>query len=230
MKLVIFDCDGTLVDSQNGIVTAMARALDGAGQAPVTRDQILSGVGLSLELAVARLLPDQDREVVRDVATRYRDCFREIRQDPAHHEPLYDGMIELVHTLSSRDDHLLGVATGKSVNGTRALLARFGLRPHFVTVQTADTHPSKPHPSMIETAMREAGVAAQRTVMIGDTTFDIEMAHNAGVKPIGVGWGYHPVLHLERCGAVTVAEDAAQLLAVIDRCLDRHDGGCDDGR
>src|SRR3546814_16607044 len=86
---------------------------------------------------------------------------------------------------------LLGVATGKSDRGLNLCLASHGLSARFVTLQTADRHPSKPHPSMIEQAMAAAGAVAATTAMIGDTSFDMEMAVNAGTRALGVGWGYH---------------------------------------
>ena len=222
MKLVIFDCDGTLVDSQHGIVKAMSLAFEAEGLVPPPRNDILGGVGLSLALAVARLAPELDQDGVERVAEHYRSGFRELRLSGTYQEPLYDGIRELVLELSGRDDHLLGVATGKSVRGVKALFERFDFHHHFVTIQTADSHPSIPHPSMIEVAMREAGCDPERTVMIGDTTFDMEMAGNAGVHGIGVDWGYHPAVHLSRAGAVQVATDGPELLSVIDKVLDER--------
>jgi len=165
------------------------------------------------------LLPSSDAAVVADVTSRYRVAFQELRQEPGHSEPLYDGILELVGQLAARDDTLLGVATGKSMRGVMALFDRYDLHAHFITVQTADSHPSKPHPSMIETAMGDAGSDANRTLMIGDTTFDIEMAANAGVRSIGVGWGYHPRSYLERAGASAVVDDSTGLQNSIDRLL-----------
>ena len=221
MKLVIFDCDGTLLDSQHGIVAAMTQALSDAGLAPLPREQVLSGVGLSLDVAVRRLLVDADEATVNQVAAGYRDAFRAMRVQPDFEEPLYSGILDLIHMLSKREDTLLGVATGKSRRGMTALFERLDLGRHFITVQTADTHPSKPHPSMIETALAEAGVNADRAVMVGDTTFDIEMGSNAGVVPIGVEWGYHPVAALQAAGAHAVVRDASGLLHAIDDVLKR---------
>jgi len=219
MKLIIFDCDGTVIDSQLGIVEAMSRALAAAGLPPAPRERILSGVGLSLPLTIERLLDGADKSTVTHIAASYRTAFRELRNDPAYQEPLYDGMLQLIQTLSGRNNHLLGMATGKSMRGVKSVFDRLKLQAHFATVQTADTHPSKPHPSMIETALRETGVEARHAVMIGDTTFDIEMARNAGVKAIGVAWGYHSTDSLLNSGALAVAKDATGLLQAIDQPL-----------
>lgn len=215
MKLVIFDCDGTLIDSQHGIVESMSRALADEGLAPVSREDILSVVGLSLTFAVERLLPSASPDVVARVVDGYRSAFTELRQDRSLQEPLYDGMKELVTALNGHDDVLLGVATGKSIRGVHRLFDQHQWHSTFVTMQTADTNRSKPHPEMIDKAMSEAGVDAPNTVMIGDTTFDIEMAGNAGVRALGVAWGYHPVDELHRAGAHSVADDSAALSRAI---------------
>lgn len=211
MKLIVFDCDGTLVDSQHIIVAAMNMAFERHGLPKMQANEVLSIVGLSLPLAVSRLLPDVADDKVEAVSDSYRDAFGQLRRDPAHHEPLYPGMLDVIYALSAQDDVLLGIATGKSVRGVMALFERMALESHFFTVQTADTHPSKPHPSMIATAMAEAGVGPEDTAMIGDTTFDMEMAKRANVHAIGVAWGYHPVEDLHRAGASFVAADAGQL-------------------
>ncbi len=219
MKLVIFDCDGTLVDSQHGIVDSMSRALASEGFGPLPRDEILSVVGLSLSFAVQRLLPEAEPVVVERVVDGYRQAFTELRQNSSVSEPLYAGIKELVSTLQAQDDVLLGVATGKSIRGVNRLFDQQDWHATFVTMQTADTNASKPHPEMIEKAMSEAGVDAVDTVMIGDTTFDIEMARNARVHGIGVAWGYHPVEQLHDAGAHSVVDDSHALSQAIDDFL-----------
>ncbi len=109
-----------------------------------------------------------------------------------HLEPLYPGAADAVAALARRDDIVLGIATGKSQRGVRAVLARHGLLEHFITIKTADDAPSKPDPGMVLHAMSEAGVAADDTVVVGDTVYDIAMARAAGAAAIGVTWGYHP--------------------------------------
>lgn len=219
MKLVIFDCDGTLVDSQHLIVEAMNAGLRQAGLSPLPREKILSIVGLSLPLAVETLLPDQPVDVVAAVTLGYRDGALALRQGEAARDPLYEGIAAVVDELAGRDDVLLGIATGKSIRGVDRMLGHTNWADRFVTIQTADTNPSKPHPAMIETAMREAGTDPHRTLMIGDTTFDLRMAKNAGVASLAVTWGYHPVADLMREGADAIADRTADLIPHIDNLL-----------
>jgi phosphoglycolate phosphatase len=212
MKLVIFDCDGTLVDSQHGIVAAMSEAFAGEGLAVPARDTILSVVGLSLDIAVARLVPEgSDLERVDRLADAYKEAFVALRSQPDHAEPLFPGVRGVLERLAATDGVVLGIATGKSRRGVEVVLDREGLAGVFATIQTADTHPSKPHPSMIFGAMDQTFAAACDTVMIGDTTFDIEMAHGAGTASIGVTWGYHPEEALQAAGAHHIAADSAGL-------------------
>jgi phosphoglycolate phosphatase len=219
-RLVIFDCDGTLVDSQHVIVAAMEMAFAGAGLPAPQREAVLSIVGLSLPEAIWRVKLAHDIEPDEALLGRlldgYRQAFGALRQDPAHDEPMFPGALEGVRALAARDGVLLGIATGKSRRGVDRLLARFGLVDCFSTIQTADDAPSKPHPAMIEQAMAEAGTGRHETLMVGDTSFDIEMARNAGVPGLGVAWGYHSPDVLQKAGAAAVAADFADLLAVID--------------
>jgi phosphoglycolate phosphatase len=168
-------------------------------------------IGLSLEGAVARLLCADQRHRAGAIADDYKAAFRELRQQAPHREPLYPGIREAIADLSSRADVLLAIATGKSRRGVDAVLEREGLARHFVSIQTADEHPSKPDPSMILKAMAEMGAEADETVMIGDTVFDIEMAVNAGVHGVGVAWGYHPAEDLVRAGAALVIPHSQEL-------------------
>ena len=220
MKLIIFDCDGTIVDSQHIIVAAMERAFAGVGLPPPSRAGILDVVGLSLVPAVARLLPPGTANgLAGELAEAYKQGFQTLRRDPANHEPLYPGARETIEALAARDDIVLGVATGKSRRGVDVLFEREGLHGLFATIQTADDHPSKPHPSMIHKALAETAAAADRAVMVGDTTYDMEMACAAGVVPLGVSWGYHEVPALEAAGAAHVLADYAAMPAAIDLLL-----------
>ncbi|RED17848.1 HAD-IA family hydrolase [Pontivivens insulae] len=202
MKLAIFDVDGTLVDSQALIVGAMARGYESCDLQPPSREQVLSIVGLSLTEAISTLSPDLAPDDVARLVTAYKDSFVALRAETGGEASiqLYPGAIEALERLD-RAGWLLGVATGKSRRGLDHLFAAHDLRRFFVTSQTADFHPSKPHPAMVETALAEAGVEPSMAVMIGDTTFDMQMGRAAGVRALGVEWGYHPVEHLHAAGA-----------------------------
>ena len=213
-RLALFDCDGTLVDGQAGVVNAMEAAFAEAGLPAPDRHQVRRIVGLSLPQAI-RLLAPAATEAMRTEADRaYRASFNAARVAGTLVEPLYDGIAKLVADLAA-DGWLLGVATGKSQRGLEHCLAMHSLTRHFVTLQTADNHPSKPHPSMIETALAETGVAPENCVMIGDTVFDISMAVTAGVRAIGVDWGYHTAQELSEAGAAAVARDPAHLQELL---------------
>lgn len=216
MKLILFDCDGTLVDSQHVIVAAMGRAFARAELAVPPREAVLGIVGLSLVEAMQRLGEDDPRFPAERLADLYRQAFRELRTEPDFSEPMFPGMRALVDTLSARDDVLLGIATGKSQRGVAAVLGHHGLEGRFVTIQTADDAPSKPHPAMVHQAMAATGVAAGDTVLIGDTSFDMVMARAAGAGAIGVSWGYHAPELLRQSGAQWLVDDADELLRAID--------------
>jgi len=219
MKLVIFDCDGTLVDSQNAICAAMEHAFTALGLSPPGRADILGVVGLSLPESFAALAPQQPPSVQFELAQLYRSDFPGKRQLTAMHDPPFDGIRDVVADLGRRDDILLGIATGKSRRGVARILEREGWEDFFVTIQTADDHPSKPHPSMILRAMAATGMEPTGTVMVGDSTYDMEMALSAGVRAVGVAWGYHAPERLKVAGADAVAAASDVLIAVIEKQL-----------
>jgi phosphoglycolate phosphatase len=208
--LAIFDCDGTLVDSQVDICRAMETAFAGLSLTPPPRTAIRRIVGLSVVEAAAVLLPDVDEAQHRDLADRYKKAFLKLRASGQVTESLYDGIKPLLESLVN-DGWLLGVATGNSDRGLNRILDNHGLRCHFITLQTADRHPSKPNPSMIDQAMADAGATPLTTIMIGDTSYDINMGRAAGCRSVGVAWGYHPAEELLACGADFVAETVAEL-------------------
>lgn len=217
-SLVIFDCDGTLVDSQHAIVTSMEHAYATVGLPCPARGKILSIVGLSLPECFEVLSPEQDLATRGELARLYKEGGVWARTGAgAVHDPLFPGAGALVGALARREDVVLGVATGKSKRGVARLFDREGWHPHFVTIQTADDHPSKPHPSMLMQAMVETGIGPERTVMIGDTSYDMAMARNAGVGALGVGWGYHAEPLLRSAGAHTVASTFDELGAQLER-------------
>jgi phosphoglycolate phosphatase len=213
-RLALFDCDGTLVDSQHNICAAMEACFAAAGLEAPARERTRSVVGLSLVEAMRAMLPDADAEMHDALAEGYKSAFHAMRARGAVDEPLFDGVAALIERLDA-DGWLLGVATGKSDRGLALCLEGHGLAGRFVTLQTADRHPSKPHPSMIEAAMAEAGAAPETTVMIGDTSFDMAMALAAGATAIGVAWGYHDADELRRAGAQYVAGHPHDIIDLV---------------
>ena len=215
MQLIIFDCDGTLVDSQYRIVGRMTAAFKGLGYAAPNPGKIRELIGLSLEETIQRLLPDSNAIVVDHLAAAYQEQFIEHHEPDGSLEPLFPHAEKTLRKLHSRG-YLLGVATGKSQHGLEAILEGHKLRDIFSTLQTADGHPGKPHPSMLHQAMTVTGVEATDTLMLGDTSFDMEMAVNAGVHPVGVVWGYHCADALRVAGARTVLGNYCDLLPCVE--------------
>ncbi len=215
LKLVIFDMDGTLIDSQDFILLAMRYAFDKAGHPAPNKADVLSIVGLSLDAAVNVLLPDLDEAENKRTVDLYRHSFIELREKMGAEAkaPLYPGARGALERLHSVDEILLGVATGKARRGLDHAYSAHNIGHFFETSQTADTHPSKPHPSMLHQTLADTGVEAARAVMVGDTEFDMEMGRAAGFKTIGVSWGYHP---LSRLGAADIIiDDFAELDAAL---------------
>jgi phosphoglycolate phosphatase len=176
-------------------------------------------IGLSLTEAMAALLPDAASELHLQLAEDYKRAFRDFRAAGKVEEPLYDGVLELLDELESQG-WLLAVATGKSDRGLQHCLELHGIHARFVSLQTADRHPSKPHPSMVLQAIADAGAAPDTTIVLGDTSYDRAMAAGAGATGIGAGWGYHDAEELLEAGAVAVAERPLDVLALVAEHVD----------
>lgn len=189
-------------------------ACDRHGFARPSAEAVRRVVGLPLEVAIRRLVPDVDVALSQEVSETYKAAFYELRQAGAVQEPLFPGISGVLDQLDAAG-WLMGVATGKSHRGLVSTLTHHNLLERFVTHQTADRAHGKPHPDMMLKAMDATGVEAKHAVMIGDTTFDIEMAINAGVRAIGVAWGYHRTQELLDAGAVQVVETADELAEAL---------------
>lgn len=216
IRLAIFDCDGTLVDSGASIYAALKASLEEHGRPVPPPREARRVVGLSLFQAMAMLVPDADPDDVEAMAETYRQAFHRLRLMGQVEEPLFEGITELIDALS-RDGWLLAVATGKSDRGLRHCLDSHGLQGRFVSLQTADRHPSKPHPAMALAAMAEAGSEPANTVFIGDTGWDMGCARAAAVGAIGVGWGYHDEAELLAEGAHAVALQPSDVLTLASQ-------------
>jgi phosphoglycolate phosphatase len=219
MKLVVFDCDGTIVDSQAGIVLAVEQAFRSLRMIPPPRERVLAVVGLSLPEAFSALAPEAEYATRMELAERYKRAFREAKCDPMELDLLYPQAKETIARLATSERHLLGMATGKSRRGVDRLFEREGWHASFATIQTADDHPSKPHPSMLLQAMLETDVEPARTVMVGDTTYDIEMARAAGTCAVGVAWGYHTTAELTAAGAHCIVQQFSDIPAALENVL-----------
>ena len=218
-RLAIFDCDGTLVDSGATITAALRVTFEANGLDVPPPNVSRKVIGLSLVEAMAALLPDLSPERHCGLAEDYKLAFQKLRAAGAVEEPLFDGVIELLDVLEE-DGWLLAVATGKSDRGLKHCLEQHDIHARFISLQTADRHPSKPHPSMVEQAVADAGAAPETTIVVGDTSFDMAMAVNAGATGIGVGWGYHDADELIAAGAIGVAEQPRDVLALIREHVD----------
>jgi phosphoglycolate phosphatase len=218
-RLAIFDCDGTLVDSGATITRALRRTFDQA-QIPLPPPTVSRRViGLSLTEAMAGLVPEASSDEHRELSEAYKRNFIAMRAAGEVEEPLYDGVLELLDALEE-DGWLLAVATGKSDRGLKHCLDLHGIHARFVSLQTADRHPSKPHPSMVLQAIADAGASPQTSFVVGDTSFDMAMAAAAGSTPIGAGWGYHDAEELMEAGAVAIADNPADVLTLVRSHLD----------
>lgn len=213
-KLIVFDVDGTLVDSQNIIVHCMSQAFREARLPVPAREDVLRLVGLPAEIMAARLAPGTDEAGALALADLYRKAYFHARQQPEHGEGLFPGVHEMLADLAA-GGFLLGIATGKARRGLNAVLERHGLSAFFVTFQTGDIPPAKPHPAMLLRAIAEAGVEAHETLMVGDTSYDMEMARAAKAIPLGVSWGYHDRAELIAAGAVDILTTWADLPRLV---------------
>lgn len=215
-RLIMFDMDGTLIDSGAIIAEHMATTFVAHGLEAPTREMSNAVIGLSLEIAMKNLARcDEETAIV--LADTYRGHYRSMLAQGQRHEPLYLGALDALTRLHAVETSLMGIATGKGLHGVNRILALHEMAHYFVTLQTPDHNPSKPHPGMILRACGETGIDPAETVMIGDTTFDMELGVSAGAKTIGVTWGYHSRKALEDAGADIIIEDYADLDAAIEK-------------
>ncbi|WP_068296218.1 HAD-IA family hydrolase [Pararhodobacter sp. CCB-MM2] len=193
LRLVIFDVDGTLVDSQADIIASMRAAFAGQGLEAPTDEATRGIVGLSLPVAMAVLAPEQTTAVQDALVAGYKTSYQALRlAHGAEGSPLFPGARASLDRLTDDPFLQLAIATGKSRRGLDGLIDAHGLQGIFSSQQVADDHPSKPHPSMVEACLRETGVDKAQAVIVGDTEYDMEMGKAAGIHTIGVTWGYHP--------------------------------------
>ena len=216
LKLIVFDMDGTLVDSLASIKAAMVSAFGAVGRPAPDPKAVSRIVGLSLPEAMDRLCPGLDEAALDQLVEAYKASFKSRAEGGQDRKSgLYPGTLEALERLAARDEVLLGIATGKSRRGLDRVLDEHGLTHFFVTTQAADDPPSKPHPSMLFQTMKDSGAEARNAIMVGDTSFDMEMGQAAGFATLAVDWGYHPREMLEPI-ATRMIEDFSQIDAAVD--------------
>jgi phosphoglycolate phosphatase len=214
LKLAVFDCDGTLVDSQHAINACMADAFTSLGYPEPDIADVRRVVGLPLVQAIEIIAKSPDAPA-QEMAAAYSKSWIDMRSKGNLAEPVFDGIVNVLDSLSA-NDWFLGVATGKSMRGLKATLEHHQLEFYFQTLQTADKAKGKPDPQMLEFAMAETGAEPSETVMIGDTTYDIEMANAIDVKTIGVSWGYHAPEDLKSAGASFIVHSTGELGTLLN--------------
>lgn len=215
-RFIVFDVDGTLLDSQHTVVHCMSEAFAAQGLPVPAAAAIRATIGLKLDIAIASLMPAPERARAADLVEGYRTAFFTLQDTPEHDEPLFPGTLEMLDALT-HPEVFLGIATGKNRRGLERVLKRHDLAPRFHNFKTADDGPGKPHPHLLEVAMAEVGAEPADTVMVGDTTYDIEMARNAGCVALGVNWGNHSEDRLRQAGAHHVISHFAELGEALTR-------------
>lgn len=217
-RLIMFDMDGTLIDSGAIIAENMAATFRDHGMVEPTPYMTHTIIGLSLELAIETLAQCKAETAILMAGT-YRKRYRAMLATGDHHEPLYAGALDALDRLHSHEASVLGIATGKGLNGVHRILALHDLTDRFVTLQTPDDNPSKPHPGMIHRACSQTGIDPRATVMIGDTSFDMQLGRSAGARTVGVTWGYHSRVALEEAGAHIIIDNFSDLDMAIEEVL-----------
>ncbi len=218
LRLVIFDLDGTLVDSAGGIHRCISKSLAHHDLPPVTYEFVLGGIGLGLAAVWQRIVPDADEAMIQKLTETYRDYFLASRAAGEEQDPLFPGTKEALQALDEAG-HLMGIATNKGRPGVEHVLKLHGIGGHFVAIRSAHDGPAKPHPDAILDVLAKTGAEARHTVFVGDTETDMITAANAGVAALGVGWGYHAPELLLQTGAKAVAQDFSELPKLIDELI-----------
>ncbi len=205
--LLVFDWDGTLMDSEAHIVECLAYAMEAVGLAPLPPEQLRQVIGLGLEQAIAGIMPGRDAVVIRRGVEAFRERFLSSRPTPS---ALFPGVETVLETLAGRG-YLMAVATGKSRRGLEKVLRQTGLAHYFPVTRCADETRSKPHPQMLEEILTDLDTPPDRALVIGDTEYDLLMAANAGVPAIGVSYGVHDRQRLQRAGPLAILDRIAEL-------------------
>ena len=210
IKCIVFDWDGTLMDSESQIVHCLHMSIADLGLEPMPDDTVKNIIGLGLREAIDVLVPGRDEKFHRAFVDAYRKHW--FAHDGSE---LFEGARMVLDRLKAHNI-LLGVATGKARKGLVRVLDETGLAGYFDATRCSDEAFSKPHPQMLQDVMAELSVSPVETVMVGDTTFDMEMAIEAGVGALGAAWGYHQPDDLLESGAQVIVETCSELRAEVE--------------
>lgn len=220
LKLAAFDLDGTLLDSIPSIVIGVRTCWNALGFPEVSDDQIRNIIGLPWEQSIETLMPGAGEREVAMIKEYHAEIARGARPPPERPpEDVFSGAVETLDMLED-NGYVLAIVTSRSNRRFNDMLDHAGLSGRFVSVKTADQGPGKPNPFLLNEAMRETGADREETVMIGDTTYDMLTAKNAGTGAIGVTWGVHPADDLHGAGAHHVVEAFEQLHDRIEELID----------
>ena len=216
MKLVVFDVDGTLVDSRQILKQVSDTAFAGLGLPPPSYEALRQIVGLNLIEGLAQLAPNAPPVTLEALSHDFKACFSDLHRQPGFTEPLYAGAAELLDRLKG-EGWRIAMATGKSRRGVNSIMAMHGWVDLFDSTHCGDESPGKPHPAMVLEAMAALDAPPGCTIMIGDTAHDIRMAKAAGVRAVGVTWGFHTRNELEAAQADVLCDTFEALGAELDR-------------
>ncbi len=216
-RLIVFDWDGTLMDSQARIVACLQAAIRETGLPPRDEEALRNIIGLGLREALMALYPDASASEWDALTHHYRRHFLELDDTPS---VLFDGAEALIRRLSDQG-HFLAIATGKGRQGLDRVLAETGLAPYFHATRCADESFSKPHPAMLLEILERLGMEPRQALMIGDTEYDLQMASNAGVPALGVTYGVHGRERLLACQPLDCVDSLAEVGRWLDGWLSR---------
>lgn len=216
LRFAAFDFDGTLVDSAQSIVDGVTACWAACGFAEPDPEAVRRIIGLPWEESIRTLLPGAGEREFAMIRSYHDEVARGERQRPPTSEDLFPGVLETLDILESAG-FVLGIVTSRNTRRLVHLLEQLGINQRFVTLKTPDHGPGKPAPDLLFQAMSETGADRAWTVMIGDTTFDIEMARNAGTASVGVSWGVHHPDELLDAGAGRIVDAFHEIPDAIDQ-------------